>query len=105
MGDVFSPADMARLVDAVEVVWGRDEPMPEDAFRAALPDAFAVVTSGWRYGPVLGEAESLRAILTVSGGWPPELDYAYCFERGVRGRRGGDGARARARMQPGDRCR
>ena len=33
---------------------------------------------------VLREAESLRAILTVSGGWPPELDYAHCFERGIR---------------------
>ena len=58
--------------------------MPVDAFREALPDAFAVVSSGWRYGRVLDEAVSLKAIFTVSGGWPPELDYGLCFERGIR---------------------
>ena len=84
MGDIFSPEDSLRLADAVDVVWGQDEPMPADAFREALPGAFAVVSSGWRYGPVLDEAMSLRAILTVSGGWPPELDYGQCFERGIR---------------------
>ena len=84
MADVFSPAELERLRSTVDVVWGRDEPMPLDAFRASLPGAMAIVSGGWRYGPVLDEAHSLRAILTVSGGWPPELDYARCFERGVR---------------------
>ena len=84
MDDVFSPGDSRRLADLVEVVWGRDEPMPSDAFREALPNAYAIVTGGWRYGPVLDEAESLRAILTLSGGWPPELDYGHCAERGIR---------------------
>jgi phosphoglycerate dehydrogenase-like enzyme len=32
----------------------------------------------------LDYASNLRSILTVSGGWPPELDYARCFERGIR---------------------
>ena len=84
MGEVFAPADLQRLGEAVDVVWGRDEPMSDDAFRAALPDAFAVVSAGWRYGRVLDVAENLRAILTVSGGWPPELDYGQCFARGIR---------------------
>lgn len=84
MDDVFAPVDRQRLVETVDVVWGRDEPMPDDAFRAALPDAFAVVSAGWRYGPVMDMAESLQAILTVSGGWPPELDYGRCFARGIR---------------------
>ena len=84
MGDIFSPEDSLRLAEVVEVVWGQDEPMPADAFREALPDAFAVVSSGWRYGPVLNEAVCLKAILTVSGGWPPELDYGVCFARGIR---------------------
>ena len=84
MGDVFSPVDAQRLADTVEVVWGRDAPMPAGDFREALPDAFAIVSAGWRYGDVLDEAQNLRAILTVSGGWPPELDYARCFERGIR---------------------
>lgn len=84
MGDVFSPADARRLHETVDVIWGRDAPMPADAFETALPNAIAVVSGGWRYGSVLDEADKLRAILTVSGGWPPELDYARCFERGIR---------------------
>jgi phosphoglycerate dehydrogenase-like enzyme len=84
MGDVFSASDLGRLAETVDVVWGRDEPMPIDAFREALPEAFAIVSGGWRYGPVLDEAPSLRAILTVSGGWPPEVEYTKCRERGIR---------------------
>jgi phosphoglycerate dehydrogenase-like enzyme len=84
MDDIFSPHEAERLAGVVEIVWGRDEPMPLEAFAASLPDAFAVVTGGWRYGDVLDDASNLRAILTVSGGWPPELDYARCFERGIR---------------------
>ena len=84
MDDIFSAADAARLAGLVEVVWGRDDPMPPATFEAAVPEAFAVVSAGWRYGDVLADAASLRAILTVSGGWPPELDYAYCFEHGIR---------------------
>jgi phosphoglycerate dehydrogenase-like enzyme len=84
MGEIFSPEARSRLDETVEVAWGRDEPMPADAFRAELADAVAVVTGGWRYGDVLAGARELRAILTVSGGWPPELDYARCFERGIR---------------------
>jgi phosphoglycerate dehydrogenase-like enzyme len=84
MDDVFSRSEAERLAGLAEIVWGRDEPMPLKEFRESLPDAFAVVTGGWRYGDVLDEALDLRAILTVSGGWPPELDYARCFERGIR---------------------
>ena len=84
MDDVFSPAQVERLAAIAEIVWGRDEPMPLEEFTASLPDAFAVVTGGWRYGDVLDDAPNLRAILTVSGGWPPELDYSRCFERGIR---------------------
>ena len=84
MDDIFSAGEATRLREVVDVVWGRDDPMRLDEFTAALPDAFAVVSAGWRYGSVLDDAPNLRAILTVSGGWPPELDYARCFERGIR---------------------
>jgi phosphoglycerate dehydrogenase-like enzyme len=84
MSEIFSADDTTRLNELVDVVWGRDEPMPLEEFEAALPQAIAVVSGGWRYGPVLDDAEALRAIVTVSGGWPPELDYARCFARGIR---------------------
>jgi phosphoglycerate dehydrogenase-like enzyme len=84
MDDLFSPQEAERLAELVEVVWGRDEPMPREDFEAALPEAVAVVCAGWRHGQVLDRAQNLRAIITVSGGWPPELDYAACFARGIR---------------------
>jgi phosphoglycerate dehydrogenase-like enzyme len=84
MEEIFTHADVRRLAETVDVVWGRDEPMDVDEFRGELQDAFAVVTGGWRYGNVLDEAPRLRAILTVSGGWPPELDYGMCAARGIR---------------------
>jgi phosphoglycerate dehydrogenase-like enzyme len=84
MDDIFGAEDVKRLGEVVEVVWGRDEPMPLEAFTASLPEAFAIVSGGWRYGDVLDDASSLRAIFAVSGGWPPELDYARCFEHGIR---------------------
>jgi phosphoglycerate dehydrogenase-like enzyme len=84
MDDIFSADDAKRLADLVEVVWGRDDPMPPEEFEAALPEALALISGGWRYGDVLDDASNLQAILTVSGGWPPELDYARCFDRGIR---------------------
>ena len=84
MDDIFAPPDAQRLANLVDVVWGRDEPMPLEEFETAVGDAVAVITGGWRYADVLDRAESLRAIIAVSGGWPPELDYAKCFERGIR---------------------
>ncbi len=84
MGEIFSSAGRLRLADTVEVVWGKDEPMPDGAFRDELRDAVAIVTGGWRYGDVVDDAPELRAIAILSGGWPPELDYARCFERGIR---------------------
>jgi phosphoglycerate dehydrogenase-like enzyme len=84
MEDIFSPRDTERLAGLVEIVWGRDEPMPVDEFETAIADAVAVISGGWRYGQVLDRADDLRAIISVSGGWPPELDYATCFARGIR---------------------
>lgn len=84
MDEIFSPADRARLRATATVVWGRDEPMPEEAFLAALPDAIAVVCGDWRYGDVLDRASCLRAIIAVSGAFPHTLDYATCFARQIR---------------------
>jgi phosphoglycerate dehydrogenase-like enzyme len=84
MQEIFAPADLERLRAFVEVIWGRDEPMPLEEARAALADAIAVVSSGWRYGELPDAAASLRAIIDVSGGFPQTLDYARCFARGIR---------------------
>ncbi len=84
MSEIFSPDDLARLHRTVEVVWGRDEPMPLGAAVAALRDAVAIVCTDWRYGEVLEQAPLLRAIISVSGAFPRGLNYDKCFARGVR---------------------
>src|SRR4051794_20230431 len=84
MQEIFSPADRARLHAIAEVVWGRDEPMPLDAARAALQDALAIISSGWRYGELPDPTATRYAIIDVSGGFPMTLDYPGCFARGIR---------------------
>jgi phosphoglycerate dehydrogenase-like enzyme len=81
MDEIFSAADRARLGATVEVVWGRDEPMPIEQAQQALSGAHAVVCAGWRYGAV---PPGVRAILDVSGAFPAQLDYEDCFARGIR---------------------
>jgi phosphoglycerate dehydrogenase-like enzyme len=84
MAEIFSPSDLERLYSLAEIIWGKDEPMPLDRFREALPKTEALICADWRYGDMLDIARNLRAILTVSGGFPLELDYDKCFDRRIR---------------------
>jgi phosphoglycerate dehydrogenase-like enzyme len=84
MEEIFAPRDLARLHALVEVVWGRDEPMPLDQARDALRTAEAIVCTVWRYGDALDHARALRAILGVSGAFPSNLDYDQCYDRRIR---------------------
>lgn len=84
MQEIFSPADLARLHETVDVVWGHDEPMPLEEARTALETSVAIICSGWRYGQVPEHARGLRAIIDVSGAFPQTLDYTDCFARGIR---------------------
>lgn len=84
MDEIFSPDDLARLHATVEVVWGRDEPMPREAAEAAIRRAVAVVCSGWRYTLDLAQAPNLRAIIDVGGAFPRTLNYDRCFAQGIR---------------------
>ena len=84
MDEIFSAADLRRLPEIVDVIWGRSEPMPLEAAVEALTGADAVVCSGWRYGDILSRTQNLRTILTVSGAFPSGLDYGRCFRNGIR---------------------
>ncbi len=84
MEEIFSPGDLARLHDTVQVVWGKDVAMPLEEFSAALPEAIAVVTAGWRYGDILHHASKLRAIIDLAGAFPRTLNYQQCYDRRIR---------------------
>lgn len=84
MAQIFAPNEHRRLYELADVIWGKDEPMPQAAFLQHLPDAEVIMCAGWRYGDVLSQAKKLRAILDLSGGFPPELDYDDCYNRRIR---------------------
>ncbi len=84
MDEIFSPEDQRRMRDLVEVIWAKDERMPPEDFRRALPAAEVLVTSGWHYGDVLDQATRLKAIMDVSGSFPLNLDYDACYQRRIR---------------------
>lgn len=84
MSEIFADADKKRLEDMANVVWGQDDPMPHDRFLEALPTAEVIICGDWRYGQVLEHAQSLRAIIVVSGAFPLDLDYAYCYDNHIR---------------------
>lgn len=84
MAEIFSSADLARLHELADVIYGRDDPMPQEDFLEALPDADFVICADWRYGDLLERATRLKGIITVSGAFPLNLDYAACYRQRIR---------------------
>lgn len=85
MGDVFSPADRERLYSIADVVWGKDEPMPDDEIANVASEVVAVVSGHWHHGD-FARFPKLTAFLEVGGGHPSpaNFDYKTCFERNIR---------------------
>lgn len=84
LDEIFSPDHQQRLHDMVEVVWGKDDPMPSDLFIEEAAQAKAIICADWnRYGNSVEDMPNLRGILTVSGGLPLHLDYEACFARSI----------------------
>lgn len=86
MAEIFDPVTLSRLDRMVDVVWGRDGPMPQEEFLSAIEEATAVVFGTWHYGhsAIDDAGDSLRYVYEVAGGLRhPDLDYATCFQRGI----------------------
>ncbi len=85
--EIFDAGTRAELAELAEVIWGRDEPMPDDDFRRAVVDADAVVFGQWRHG-LTGldpPAPRLKALFEVAGGHEHAgLDYQRCLDAGIR---------------------
>ena len=84
MNEFFSPSAQQRLNDLADIIWGKDEEMPQEDFLKALPTTEVIITADWRYGDVLDRAKKLRAIIVVSGAFPLHLDYEYCHQHYIR---------------------
>ncbi len=83
MDEIFSDTDRALLTTGFDSHWLKDEPIPETAAAQIIPDADVVICSDWRYGDLLYHAPRLKAIMTVSGGFPQALDYEYCHQQHI----------------------
>ena len=83
MDELFSAASLERLKKH-DVVWGRDDAMPDNAFTDALPSAEVLVAATPQVSAeTLTNAPKLRAVIEVSGSFPETIDYTACAERGV----------------------
>jgi phosphoglycerate dehydrogenase-like enzyme len=80
---IFTPAAWERLNDRFTVVDLEDDPS-EDAWRAALPEAIAVVGQPDLDADTIASAPRLRAVLNVEGNFFPNIDYDAAFARGIR---------------------
>ena len=82
---IMSNEDAERLHDLVDVIWGKDEAIPESEFARACGEAFAIITTSWQRRS-LDAMPNLRAIMETGGRHPSSdlLDYATCFARGIR---------------------
>ncbi|WP_299284776.1 NAD(P)-dependent oxidoreductase [uncultured Tateyamaria sp.] len=84
MDELFSPATRAALYDMFEVIWGTEGPIPDDIYRAALPQADVLIAATPRVdADTLAQAPKLRVIIEVAGAFPDTIDYAACFAAGV----------------------
>lgn len=84
--EIFEPASFDALEQFADVVWAKDEPMPQHEFEREIEKASAIVFGSWVYGRETLEraGPDLRAVLEVAGGHTHmELGYATCLERGI----------------------
>ena len=83
--NIFTPEDLKRLYSIADVVWGKNDPIPDVELNAVRDEVAAIINGYWRYGDVT-KFPKLRAIMEVSGGFPSpnHLDYSACFERSIR---------------------
>ncbi|MCD4760968.1 hydroxyacid dehydrogenase, partial [bacterium] len=85
---IFTPEDLERLYQLVDITWGKDEPMPEEELQAAKAEAsFIIGCNPSKIGGIRkDEAPNLKAIMEVGGMHPGAkvLDYKTSFRRGIR---------------------
>ena len=84
LDELFTDDDLRRLGELVDLVWARNEPMPQSVldqnlrhmrfYLSALPILDAAQ---------IGAATNLEAVIELYGAFPDTVDYGACFEHGV----------------------
>ena len=80
---VFSRGDLARLKTLVKVTAWEGSRMPAEMVEAQLPSTSVIIGQTDLPRARLERAPALKAIINVEGNFQPNVDYEYCFERGI----------------------
>ncbi|MFI5339112.1 MAG: hydroxyacid dehydrogenase [Candidatus Methylomirabilales bacterium] len=80
---LFNKEDLKRLESLVTMRVWEGSRMPSDMLEKHLREASVIIGQPDLPRERLERAKSLKAIINVEGNFQPEIDYAYCFERGI----------------------
>ena len=81
---IFDAEAQRRLYAIADLVVFDAGPMPSDMLEKALPEAAILIGQTDLPRERLELATKLRAIFNVEGNFLPNIDYDYCFSRGIR---------------------
>jgi phosphoglycerate dehydrogenase-like enzyme len=81
---LFDAEARRRLSDIADLTVFDSGPMPAAMLEEALPKAEILIGQSDLPRERLERATKLRAIFNVEGNFLPNIDYPYCFERGIR---------------------
>ena len=84
MDMIFEPESRRRLSELAELVVFDTGPMPEEMLESQLAQASLLIGQTSLPRERLEHALNLRAIINVEGNFLPNIDYDYCFSRGIR---------------------
>ncbi|MFK8084086.1 MAG: NAD(P)-dependent oxidoreductase [Granulosicoccus sp.] len=83
--ELFSEADLLELGNYFQIIWAKDEPIPDDLLNESLKQASVLVAAEPRIDEMLlSTAVNLKCIIEVSGAFPSTIDYEACDRRNVQ---------------------
>ena len=80
---LFNREDLKRLKSLVTMTVWEGSRMPSDMAEKHLPEASVIIGQTDLPRERLERAKKLKAIINVEGNFQPNIDYEYCFERGI----------------------
>lgn len=80
---LFSKEDLHRLKSLVSMAVWEGSRMSSDMVEKHLPEASVIIGQTDLPRERLERAKKLKAVINVEGNFQPNIDYEYCFKRGI----------------------
>jgi len=80
---LFSKEELKRLKALVSIRVWEGSRMPSEMVEKHLPEASVIIGQTDLPRERMERAKKLRAIINVEGNFQPNVDYEYCFQRGI----------------------